>query len=43
VLGVIGANVGGARLVPPTIRVVFWGAPAMAVTTGVGMLVGKAV
>jgi VIT1/CCC1 family predicted Fe2+/Mn2+ transporter len=43
VLGVVGAKAGGAGLLRPTIRVVFWGALAMALTTGIGRLVGAAV
>jgi VIT1/CCC1 family predicted Fe2+/Mn2+ transporter len=43
VLGVIGARTGGAAILPATIRVTFWGALAMAVTAGIGMLIGKAV
>ena len=43
VLGLVGAKAGGAGLVRPTIRVVFWGALAMALTTGIGRLVGAAV
>jgi vacuolar iron transporter family protein len=42
-LGMIGARTGGASIVRPTIRVVFWGALAMALTAGVGTLVGTAV
>jgi VIT1/CCC1 family predicted Fe2+/Mn2+ transporter len=42
-LGALGAWMGGARIVKPTLRVAFWGALAMAVTAGVGALVGKAV
>ncbi len=41
-LGAAGARAGGARLLPATIRVVFWGALAMAVTAGVGRLFGTA-
>lgn len=41
-LGAVGAKVGGAAVVKPTIRVAFWGASAMALTAGVGALVGKA-
>jgi VIT1/CCC1 family predicted Fe2+/Mn2+ transporter len=37
----IGAKIGGAGLLSPTIRVTFWGALAMAITTGIGALVGK--
>ena len=43
VLGVVGAIVGGAGVVVPTIRVAFWGALAMAITTGIGALLGHAV
>jgi VIT1/CCC1 family predicted Fe2+/Mn2+ transporter len=42
-LGMVGARAGGAGLVKPTLRVVFWGALAMALTTGIGLLIGKAV
>jgi vacuolar iron transporter family protein len=42
-LGMIGAKTGGAAMLRPTIRVVFWGALAMAVTAGIGALVGRAV
>ena len=42
VLGAAGARTGGAKLLPATIRVVFWGALAMAVTAGVGRLFGVA-
>ena len=40
-LGLIGAKAGGAGLVRPTLRVMFWGAAAMALTTGIGALVGS--
>ena len=43
VLGAIGAKAGGAAILPATIRVTFWGAFAMAVTAGIGLLIGKAV
>jgi VIT1/CCC1 family predicted Fe2+/Mn2+ transporter len=43
VLGAGGARAGGARLVPAMLRVMFWGALAMAVTAGVGRLFGTAV
>jgi VIT1/CCC1 family predicted Fe2+/Mn2+ transporter len=43
VLGALGARVGGADVVKPTLRVAFWGALAMAVTAGIGALIGKAV
>ena len=42
-LGAVGARMGGAAVVKPTLRVAFWGALAMAVTAGVGHLVGAAV
>ena len=43
VLGTVGAIAGGARPFKPVIRVVFWGAFAMALTAGIGRLVGAAV
>ena len=43
VLGAIGARAGGANIMTATIRVTFWGAIAMAVTAGIGLLIGKAV
>ena len=42
-LGALGAVAGGAAIMRPTVRVAFWGALAMAVTAGIGSLVGKAV
>lgn len=42
-LGAIGAKVGGAGLLRPTLRVLFWGALAMAITAGVGAVFGTAV
>ncbi|MHC2291712.1 VIT1/CCC1 family predicted Fe2+/Mn2+ transporter [Bradyrhizobium barranii subsp. barranii] len=42
-LGAIGAKAGGAGLLRPTIRVAFWGACAMALTAGIGAVVGKGV
>ncbi len=42
-LGVLGALAGGARILPAAVRVTFWGGLALAVTAGVGMLVGQAV
>jgi VIT1/CCC1 family predicted Fe2+/Mn2+ transporter len=39
-LGAVGARVGGASLLRPTIRVLFWGALAMAITAGVGAVFG---
>ena len=43
VLGALGAWLGGAPVGKPALRVAFWGALAMAVTAGIGALVGKAV
>lgn len=43
VLGALGARAGGAEIARATARVAFWGAAAMAVTAGIGHLVGKAV
>ncbi|MGV8996886.1 MAG: VIT1/CCC1 transporter family protein [Parvibaculaceae bacterium] len=42
-LGGIGARVGGAPVWSATLRVTFWGALAMALTAGIGLLVGTAV
>jgi VIT1/CCC1 family predicted Fe2+/Mn2+ transporter len=42
-LGALGAKIGGANVLKPTLRVAFWGAFAMAITAGVGALVGKVV
>jgi len=42
-LGALGAWLGGAPVVRPTLRVAFWGALALALTAGVGAVVGKAV
>ncbi|MDQ0474295.1 VIT1/CCC1 transporter family protein [Labrys wisconsinensis] len=39
-LGAVGARAGGAEMVKPMVRVAFWGAIAMAVTAGVGALIG---
>lgn len=39
-LGALGAQAGGAGRLRPTLRVVFWGALAMAATAGVGALFG---
>src|SRR5262249_47141936 len=38
VLGVLGARAGGAPVTRAVMRVVFWGAVAMAVTAGAGLL-----
>ncbi len=43
VLGALGAWLGGAPPFKPAVRVAFWGVFAMAVTAGIGALVGKAV
>ncbi|MBX9730568.1 MAG: VIT family protein [Sphingomonas sp.] len=40
VLGVVGARAGGAPVLRATVRVTFWGALAMAITAGVGLLFG---
>jgi VIT1/CCC1 family predicted Fe2+/Mn2+ transporter len=42
-LGAVGARAGGAPVWKATVRVTFWGALAMALTAGIGMLVGTAV
>jgi len=42
-LGAIGAWIGGAAIVKPTLRVTFWGAFAMAATAAIGALVGHSV
>lgn len=42
-LGAIGAKVGGAGILRPTIRVTFWGALAMAVTAGIGAALGRVI
>ena len=42
-LGAIGAKVGGAPVGKATMRVAFWGALAMAITAGIGKVVGTAV
>lgn len=39
-LGAIGAKAGGANILKATVRVTFWGAAAMALTAGIGALVG---
>ena len=43
VLGAVGARTGNAPVVRATLRVAFWGAAAMAVTAGIGRLVGTSV
>ena len=42
-LGALGARLGGAPVMRAVVRVVFWGATAMAVTAAIGALVGSAV
>ena len=42
-LGFVGARTGGAEVLKPIVRVTFWGALAMALTAGIGALVGTAV
>ena len=42
-LGAIGARVGGANVLRGTVRVIFWGALAMALTSGIGKLLGTVV
>jgi len=41
-LGAVGARTGGASILKPVVRVVFWGAVALAVTAGIGALFGIA-
>jgi VIT1/CCC1 family predicted Fe2+/Mn2+ transporter len=43
VLGAIGAKAGGANVPRATVRVTFWGAAAMALTAGIGAVVGTTV
>ena len=43
ILGALGARTGGASIITATVRVTFWGAFAMAVTAGIGLLIGKVV
>jgi VIT1/CCC1 family predicted Fe2+/Mn2+ transporter len=42
-LGAVGARAGGADVTMATLRVTFWGAMAMALTAGIGALVGATV
>jgi VIT1/CCC1 family predicted Fe2+/Mn2+ transporter len=42
-LGAIGARAGGANVLKATLRVTFWGTLAMALTAGIGALVGTTV
>ena len=39
-LGFLGARTGGAEVLRPIVRVTFWGALAMALTAGIGAVVG---
>lgn len=41
VSGMVGAKAGGADVIKPMIRVTFWGALAMAMTTGIGAIFGR--
>jgi VIT1/CCC1 family predicted Fe2+/Mn2+ transporter len=43
ILGAVGAQAGGAPPLKAAVRVTFWGALAMALTAGIGRLVGAAV
>lgn len=40
VLGAVGAKAGGASVVKPTFRIMFWGALALLITAGIGKLFG---
>jgi vacuolar iron transporter family protein len=42
-LGAVGAKVGGANIIRGTLRVMFWGGFAMALTAGIGAVVGRAI
>ncbi|MBC7312330.1 MAG: VIT family protein, partial [Rhizobium sp.] len=42
-LGAVGAKAGGANVWRATLRVTFWGAFAMALTAGIGAVVGTAI
>lgn len=42
-LGAVGARAGGASIWKPTLRVTFWGALAMAITAGIGHMVGTVI
>ncbi len=42
-LGSLGAKVGGAEVLRPTLKVAFWGALAMAITAGIGAVFGHAI
>jgi VIT1/CCC1 family predicted Fe2+/Mn2+ transporter len=40
ILGYIGAYLGGAKPLKPTLRVMFWGVAAMAITALIGHFMG---
>jgi VIT1/CCC1 family predicted Fe2+/Mn2+ transporter len=40
ILGAVGAKTGGANILRATVRVTFWGALAMALTAGIGLIFG---
>jgi VIT1/CCC1 family predicted Fe2+/Mn2+ transporter len=42
-LGAIGARAAGANVLRASLRVTFWGALALAITAGIGALIGTAV
>ena len=42
-LGALGARIGGAAILKPTLRVTFWGAFAMAATAAIGAVIGRSV
>jgi VIT1/CCC1 family predicted Fe2+/Mn2+ transporter len=42
-LGVVGAKIGGAKMLKAAVRVTSWGAFAMAVTAGIGWIFGMRV
>ena len=42
-LGFLGARTGGAAVLKPVLRITFWGALAMAITAGIGAVVGTVV
>jgi VIT1/CCC1 family predicted Fe2+/Mn2+ transporter len=39
-LGAVGARTGGATMLKPVVRVVFWGAVALGITAGIGAIFG---
>jgi VIT1/CCC1 family predicted Fe2+/Mn2+ transporter len=41
VLGAVGARTGGAAMLKPVVRVVFWGAVALVITAGIGAVFGN--